>query len=302
MGFFGKWRRQGETGRPERAGGTAATNGTGPAGAPRPAGPAALEARGLSVGYGGSAVVSDIDFAVAPGEIFAVIGGSGCGKSTLLRTLEGLIPPIAGAVRVAGAPFAEAGAEPDDEERSRRLRRVGALFQGGALFGSMTLLENVGLPLREFTDLPEELVEETARLRLAQVGLAAAAGKYPSEISGGMAKRAGLARALALDPAILLLDEPSAGLDPVTSAGLDSLVLRLRDECGTAVVLVSHELPSLLAVADRALYLSAAKGRPLETGRPREMRDASPHPEIRAFFRRQSAAATAAAATGDNAT
>lgn len=284
MGFFSRKKADSRAVAPETGVATPAK---------APAGPPALEARDLAVGYGGRAVVEGIGFTVAPGEIFAVIGGSGCGKSTLLRTLEGLLPPVAGSVFVAGAPFAEAGKEPDPEERSRRLRRVGTLFQGGALFGSMTLLENVEMPLREFTELPPELVEETARLKLSQVGLSAAADKYPSEISGGMAKRAGLARALALDPAILMLDEPSAGLDPATSAGLDDLVLRIRDAYGTAVVLVSHELPSLLAVADRAIYLSAREKRPLETGSPREMRDSSPHREVRAFFAREAAPAGA---------
>ena len=161
-----------------------------------------------------------------------------------------------------------------------------ATKQGGALFGSMTVLENVAFPLREFTELPDDLVLETARLRLAQVGLSAAADRLPSEISGGMAKRAGLARAMALDPRVLFLDEPSAGLDPVTSAGLDELILRLRDAQGTAVVIVSHELPSLRRLADRAAFLSAREHRMLEVGKPSEMADGSPFAEVRAFFNR----------------
>lgn len=258
---------------------------------PTPPGrPPAVRLRGLAVGYGGRALLRDIDLAVAPGEIFAVIGGSGCGKSTLLRTMEGLVEPVEGRVEIAGRLFAAAAKEVDEESRHDLLRHVGALFQGGALFGSMTLQENVEFPLREFSGLPDDAIRETARRKLAQVGLAAAAGKFPSEISGGMAKRAGLARAMALDPDLLFLDEPSAGLDPVTSAALDELVLRLRDESGTAVVLVSHELPSLLAVADRAAYLSAAQRRLLEIGVPRDMADNSPHPEIRDFFHRRATA------------
>ena len=246
----------------------------------------AVALRGLAIGHAGRPLLSGIDLEVAPGEIFALLGGSGCGKSTLLRTIEGLLPPVAGRVEIGGRLLAEAGRETPEEVRRGALREVGALFQGGALFGSMTVLENVAFPLREFTELPDDLVLETARLRLAQVGLSAAADRLPSEISGGMAKRAGLARAMALDPRVLFLDEPSAGLDPVTSAGLDELILRLRDAQGTAVVIVSHELPSLRRLADRAAFLSAREHRMLEVGKPSEMADGSPFAEVRAFFNR----------------
>ena len=246
----------------------------------------AVALRALAVGHAGRPPLSGIDLEVAPGEIFALLGGSGCGKSTLLRTIEGLIPPVAGRVEICGRLFAEAGRETPEDIRQTVLREVGALFQGGALFGSMTLLENVAFPLREFTELPEDLVLETARLRLAQVGLAAAAGRLPSEVSGGMARRAGLARAMALDPSVLFLDEPSAGLDPVASAGLDELILRLRDAQGTAVVLVSHALSSLRRIADRAAFLSAAEHRMLEVGVPSEMAAGSEFAEVRAFFNR----------------
>ena len=265
---------------------TSRAEGSGTDAPPAPPAPPALRCEGLAVGYGGRALMRGIGFEVAPGEIFAIIGGSGCGKSTLLRTLEGLLPPVEGRVEIGGRPFAEAGREPDEAARDSILRGTGALFQGGALFGSMTLRENVEMPLREFTDLPEEAIGEIARLRLAQVGLSRAADRLPSEISGGMAKRAGLARAMALDPRLLFLDEPSAGLDPVASAGLDELILRLRDADGTAVAIISHELPSLLRVADRCAYLSAAERRLLRIGPPRELAEDPDHREIREFFHR----------------
>jgi len=246
-----------------------------------------VEAQGLSVGYDGSAVLEGLSFSIRPGEVVALLGGSGCGKSTVMRTVIGLLPPVAGSVRLLGRPFAEAGA-PEPEDRNELLRRVGVMFQGGALFGAQTLLENVLFPLRQFTNYAPELAERIARLKLGLVGLAAHADRYPRELSGGMQKRAAIARALALDPAVLLLDEPSAGLDPVTSASLDDLILRIRSEQGTAIVLVSHELPSILRVADRALYFDRETRSLLDEGPPARLRDASPHAAVRDFFLRKS--------------
>lgn len=247
----------------------------------------ALRCTGLAVGYGGTAVMRDIAFDVAPGEIFAVIGGSGCGKSTLLRTLEGLLPPLCGSVEIAGRLFAAAGVDVEDSVRNSILRGVGALFQGGALFGSMTLLENVEMPLKEFSGFDRGEIRRIARRKLAEVGLSHAESRFPSEISGGMAKRAGLARAMALDPALLFLDEPSAGLDPVASASLDELVLRLRGESGTAIVVVSHELPSLMRIADRCAYLSASERRLLRIAPPDALARDPDFREIRDFFGRK---------------
>lgn len=245
-----------------------------------------VSVRGLSVGHGARVLLHDLSFDVPCGQICALLGGSGCGKSTLLRTLVGLLPPVAGSVSLLGEPFASAGA-PAGDAQAPLLRRVGVMFQGGALFGSMSVLENVEMPLREFTSLPPALVRRCAMRRLEQVGLAAFAARRPRELSGGMQKRAAIARALALDPPVIFLDEPSAGLDPVTSAGLDELILRLRDEQGAAVVVVTHELPSIFRIADRALYLDRETGTLLEDGAPAVLRDASPHAAVRAFFNRQ---------------
>lgn len=248
--------------------------------------PPVLEARGLDVGYDGFAVVRGLSFAIRPGETVALLGGSGCGKSTVMRTLVGLLPPIAGSVRLLGRELASAD-EPEKPGREELLRRVGVMFQGGALFGAQNLLENVMFPLLEFTQCPREVAERTARMKLAEVGLGAYTRHYPNEISGGMLKRAAIARAMALDPAVLFLDEPSAGLDPVTSASLDELLLRIRSERGTAIVLVSHELASVFRVADRALFLDRETHSLLDSGPPAELRDSSPHDKIRAFFRRE---------------
>ena len=247
-----------------------------------------VSARGLAVGYGARTLLHDLSFDVPRGQICALLGGSGSGKSTLMRTLVGLLPPLAGSVSLLGRPFASAGA-PAGDAQAPLLRRVGVMFQGGALFGAMSVLENVEMPLREFTELPPALVLRCAMRRLEHVGLAPFAGRRPRELSGGMQKRAAIARALALDPPVLFLDEPSAGLDPATSAGLDELILRLRGEQGAAVVVVTHELPSIFRIADRALYLDRETGTLLADGAPAALRDASPHAAVRAFFNRSAA-------------
>jgi phospholipid/cholesterol/gamma-HCH transport system ATP-binding protein len=242
-----------------------------------------LSVRGLSIGYDGRMVLENIDFDVTRGEVFVVLGGSGSGKSTLMRTIIGLIHPIAGSVKLDGREFL--GVE--GEARLAVLRKMGVLYQSGALFSSMTLIENVSLPLEEFTTLPKDAVEAIARTKLRLVGLEGFEDYDPSEISGGMRKRAGVARALALDPAVVFLDEPSAGLDPITSAELDRLIVELRDALGTTMVVVTHELPSIFAIADRCIVLEKARHTIVARGKPSELRDTSADPYVRAFFRRE---------------
>ena len=245
-----------------------------------------VDVRGLSIGHGTNVLLRNLTFSIPRGQICALLGESGCGKSTLLRTLIGLLSPVAGSVSLLGEPFSSA-AEPAGFTQAALLRRVGVVFQGGALFGSMSVLENVETPLREFTDLPSALVRRCAMMRLEQVGLSPFAEFRPRELSGGMRKRAAIARALALDPPLLFLDEPSAGLDPVASAGLDELVLRLRAEQGVSVVVVTHELTSIFRIADRALFLDRETRSLLADGAPATLRDSSPHASVRAFFNRQ---------------
>jgi phospholipid/cholesterol/gamma-HCH transport system ATP-binding protein len=239
----------------------------------------ALEVEGLIAAYGDQTILDGVGLQVARGEIRAVLGGSGSGKSTLLKHCVGLLAPVAGTVRVLGQPLHDL----DGAERTALLRRVGVLFQYGALLGSITVGDNVALPLREHTDLPEPVIAELVALKLAVVELAHAVNLLPSELSGGMRKRAALARAMALDPDLLFCDEPSAGLDPLTSAELDELILRLRDRFGMAIVVVTHELASIERIADRAIML--ARGVAIADGTLDEVKR-SDQPEIRAFFRR----------------
>lgn len=242
----------------------------------------AIEALGIDCGYGGEPIIGDLSFQVRRGEIFFIIGGSGCGKSTLLRHLIGLNRPSAGDVRFFGESFLDA----DASRRRELLKRFGVLYQGGALWSSLTLLENVCLPLEEYTTLNRRERSELAAFKLSQVGLAGYENYYPSEISGGMKKRAGLARALALDPAIVFFDEPSAGLDPITSRRLDELILQVRELLGTTCVVVSHELDSIFGIADRVLMLDkTARGR-IALGDPRELAVASEDPRVREFLNR----------------
>jgi phospholipid/cholesterol/gamma-HCH transport system ATP-binding protein len=243
--------------------------------------PDCIRVRDLVCGYGDLTVLRDIEFAVAEGEIFVILGGSGSGKSTLLRHMIGLMQPRAGTIEIAGERF-DGLRGPD---RARMLRRIGVLYQSGALFSAMTLAENVGLPLVEFTDLPPRAVREIASMKLGMVGLAGFEEYLPSEISGGMRKRAGVARALALDPTLLFFDEPSAGLDPISSAELDRLILGLRENLGTTIVIVTHELASIFAVADRCIVLDGARNTIVARGVPAELRDSSDDPFVRAFFR-----------------
>jgi phospholipid/cholesterol/gamma-HCH transport system ATP-binding protein len=229
------------------------------------------------IGYGGKAIQRELDFDVPPGRIFAILGGSGCGKTTLMQTLIGLLPPIAGRIDLFGAG-------PADLEQG--LPPFGVSFQSGALFGSETLLENVSLPLRRWTQLPPEAVAALAAARLRLVGLAGFEQHLPSEVSGGMQKRAGIARALAMEPRLLFLDEPSAGLDPLTAVELDDLLMSLRDDLGVTTVIVTHELPSIFRIADECLMLDSDGQGILAAGAPASLRDDSANPRVRAFFNR----------------
>ena len=241
----------------------------------------AIEVAHLECGYHGKVLLKDVSFTVPRGEIFFIIGGSGCGKSTLLRHLVGLNAPTKGIVKFLGMPFTDA----DTKARRELLKTFGMLFQGGALWTSLTLRQNVALPLEEYTALNRREIEEIAALKLAQVGLSGFEDYYPSEISGGMRKRAGLARALALDPAIVFFDEPSAGLDPVTSRKLDELIVQVRDTFGTTIVVVSHELASIFDIADRAIMLDRDEQGIIASGAPRVLMN-STDPRVSEFLRR----------------
>ena len=241
---------------------------------------AQITAHDLAVGYEGKPILEHLDFVVDPGEIFIVMGGSGSGKSTLLRNLVGLAEPLGGEIRYGGDSFTEAG--PD--ERREIARRFGVLFQSSALWSAMTLAENVSLPIEEFTELDAAEVREVARLKLALVGLRGFEDFYPSQISGGMQKRAGLARAMALDPAILFLDEPSSGLDPLTARRLDELILELRENLGVTVVIVTHELSSILRIGTNGILIDATSRSIIARGHPRELRDRSRDARVHEFL------------------
>jgi phospholipid/cholesterol/gamma-HCH transport system ATP-binding protein len=244
---------------------------------------AVIEVEKLAARFGSRTIFQNVSFEVRRGEVFVILGGSGCGKSTLLKLLIGLVPPAEGEARVLGSALNRLYGRP----RQQALARIGVMWQQGALLGSLNLMQNVAVPLEQHTKLPREAREAVARARLGLVGLGDAATRLPAEISGGMLKRAGIARAMALDPEILFLDEPSAGLDPITSAGLDDLITTLARETGTTFVVVTHELQSILAIGDRCIMLDKdAKGMIAE-GNPRELRDNATHPKVRAFFRRE---------------
>ena len=238
--------------------------------------------RDLTMAYGDFVLMRDLSFTIGRGSIFIIMGGSGCGKSTLMRHMLGLNAPAKGDIFYGDRNFTQAPVE----EQREILRRVGVTYQGGALWSSMTLAENVMLPLAEYTRLPPREMRELAVLKLALVGLRGFEDYYPAEISGGMRKRAALARAIALDPEILFFDEPSAGLDPITSRRLDDLILELRDSLGATIVLVTHELPSIFALGDDSIFLDAESHTMIARGAPRELLEACPDPRVQTFLRR----------------
>jgi phospholipid/cholesterol/gamma-HCH transport system ATP-binding protein len=236
----------------------------------------------LVAGYGDRIVLEDISFAIARGEIFGIVGGSGCGKTTLMRHLIGLQVPRAGTVLVEGENIGAA-----DEDELRRIQRtIGVAYQSGALFASLTLGENVALALEEYTTLPPTLIRRLVRIKLSMVKLGGCEDLPIQELSGGMKKRAGLARAMALDPRILFFDEPSAGLDPVTSAELDEVILQINRSLGTTIVVVTHELPSIFRIAERVIMLDGPSRSIIAEGRPHELREHSRDPRVHAFFNR----------------
>ncbi len=244
-----------------------------------------ISVENLTMAFGDFVLMRDLTFEVHAGDIFVVMGGSGSGKSTLMRHLVGLLNPAAGRILYGDQDFTAAS----QEERDDMLRRFGVLYQGGALWSSMTLAENIGLPLGEFTDLSPATIREVAAVKLALVGLSGFEDYYPSDISGGMRKRAGLARAMALDPYILFIDEPSAGLDPISSRLLDELIVELRDSLDTTIVMVTHELPSIFAIGSNSIFLDAESRTMIASGPPTDLRDHSDNPTVRRFLNRGAA-------------
>ncbi|MHB8790108.1 MAG: ABC transporter ATP-binding protein [Desulfobulbaceae bacterium] len=240
-----------------------------------------IEVRGLSMAYGTFVVQHDLNFTVDKGDIFVIMGGNGCGKTTLMRALIGLQRPAAGTVLYDGEDFWQV----ETEEQERLKRRLGIMFQGGALWSSMTLAENVALPLTEYTGLSAGRISEIVAYKLALVGLAGFEEFYPSELSGGMKKRASLARAMALDPDILVIDEPSSGLDPLTAHRLDDLIVELRDSLGTTIVVITHELASILGIGTNSVFLDAETHTMIATGDPR-VAVHSGDPKVRHFLTR----------------
>lgn len=238
--------------------------------------------KGLDMGYGSFILMRNLNFTVNRGDVFIIMGGSGCGKSTLMKILIGLKEPLRGEVCYGNTSFWES----DQEEKERIMRRFGVLYQSGALFSSMTLAENVALPLEQYTDMSKSQIRNMVSLKLALVGLAGFEEFYPSEISGGMQKRAGLARAMALDPDILFFDEPSAGLDPISARLLDDLILELRASLGTTFVVVTHELASIFAIGNNSVFLDVDSRTMTASGDPKKLLAESIDPKVRNFLTR----------------
>jgi len=242
----------------------------------------AIRVDNVTMAYGNFVVMRDLDFTLEEEQITVIMGGSGCGKSTLLRHMIGLLEPAKGDIFFGDTNFTSS----TEDEQEAMKQNFGVLYQGGALWSSMTLEENIALPLHHYTKLPEKEIRDVVGYKLALVGLAGFEDFLPGQISGGMRKRAALARAMALDPDFLFLVEPSAGLDPVTSQRLDELILQLRDTVGATIVVVSHELASIFTIADKAVYLDAKSRTLLDMGKPNDLLENSPHAEVRTFLSR----------------
>lgn len=241
-----------------------------------------IKIENLEMKYGSLLIQKDLDFEIREGEVFVIMGGSGCGKSTLLRHLIGLKEPASGSIKFGNKDFWNA----EFDERVEMQKKFGVLYQSGALWSSMTLEENVALPLEKYTDLSNKEICELVSFKLSLVGLAGFESFYPSEISGGMAKRAGLARAIALDPEILFFDEPSAGLDPISSRNLDNLILELRDSLGATIVVVTHELASIFTIADNSVFLDPEEKTMIAMGNPNTLLKTSTNQKVRTFLSR----------------
>jgi len=241
-----------------------------------------IDVQNLTMGYGNFVLQKDISYTVNTGDIFIIMGGSGCGKSTMLRVLTGLLSPLSGKVLVNGVDIGNAG----EKDLQKIRQQSGILYQSGALFSSMTLAENIALPLQQYSSYPPEEIRELARLKLSLVGLAGFDDYYPAEISGGMKKRAGLARALALDPEIVYFDEPSAGLDPVSSHNLDELIIEINRSLGTTIVVVTHELASIFAIGTNSIFLDVASKSITARGNPRELLKNPPNQTVYEFLTR----------------